>query len=115
MNLDFLCCFGVNHGSVSNLKRALIWLVLSLSVPAFGSDSDFPAVYNSEKDTNAILISPEKALAALKLPAGFKATMFASEPNVQNPIGMAWDAKGRLWIAENYTYAERGMHFDLHL
>ena len=42
----------------------------------------------------------------MELPAGFKCQVFASEPEVQQPIGMAWDAKSRLWVAENYTYAE---------
>lgn len=51
----------------------------------------------------------------LELPEGFRATLFASEPEVQNPIAMAWDRRGRLWIAENYTYAERSMRFDLNL
>ena len=32
--------------------------------------------------------------------------VFAAEPDVQNPIAMAWDRRGRLWIAENYTYAD---------
>src|SRR5205823_4655918 len=57
----------------------------------------------------------QEALAKLQLPPGFKATMFAAEPDVQNPIGMTWDAKGRLWVAENYTYAERGKRFDMNL
>ena len=26
--------------------------------------------------------------------------VFASEPDVQNPIAMAWDGRGRLWIAD---------------
>ncbi len=60
-------------------------------------------------------MSPQEALKALKLPAGFKATLFAAEPDVQNPIGMAWDARGRMWVAENYTYAERTKRFDLGL
>jgi putative membrane-bound dehydrogenase-like protein len=51
----------------------------------------------------------------LQLPPGFKATLFAAEPDVQNPIAMAWDAKGRMWVAENYTYAERQKRFDLGL
>ena len=41
--------------------------------------------------------------------------MFASEPDVQNPIAMTWDSKGRLWVAENYTYAEREQRFQLDL
>ncbi|HEX5221405.1 MAG TPA: PVC-type heme-binding CxxCH protein [Verrucomicrobiae bacterium] len=77
--------------------------------------ADFPAVYNSEQDTNAAPPTPQESLAKLKLPPGFNATIFAAEPDVRNPISMAWDARGRLWIAENYTYAERTVKFDLHL
>src|SRR5436190_3012476 len=79
------------------------------------STADFPTVYNSEPDKTAAPPAPAEALAALKLPPGFKATIFAAEPDVQNPIAMAWDAQGRLWVAENYTYAERAKKFDLHL
>ncbi|MBE7495042.1 MAG: c-type cytochrome [Verrucomicrobiaceae bacterium] len=76
--------------------------------------ADFPALYNSEPG-NPSPMSPQEALEALKLPEGFKATLFAAEPDVQNPIAMAWDAKGRMWVAENYTYAERTKRFDLGL
>ncbi|MCA9060215.1 MAG: c-type cytochrome [Planctomycetaceae bacterium] len=34
---------------------------------------------------------------------------------MQNPIGIAWDDQGRMWVAENYTYAERSQRFDLSL
>jgi putative membrane-bound dehydrogenase-like protein len=73
--------------------------------------ADFPAPYNSEK-TPGTPMPPEEAARAFKLPPGFKATVFAAEPDVQNPIACAWDARGRLWIAENYTYAERPVRFD---
>ncbi|MBU6175004.1 MAG: hypothetical protein KGQ60_14430, partial [Planctomycetes bacterium] len=39
----------------------------------------------------------------------------AEDPMVQQPIGMSWDGKGRLWIAENYTYAESQKGFDTSL
>ena len=42
-------------------------------------------------------------------------TVWAGEPAVQNPIGMAWDQKGRMWVAENYTYRSRKVRFDLSL
>jgi hypothetical protein len=32
---------------------------------------------------------------------------------VQNPIAMAWDKHGRMWVAENYTYGSRKIRFDL--
>ena len=58
---------------------------------------------------------PTEAATGMQLPPGFRATVFAAEPDVQNPIAMAWDSRGRLWIAENYTYAEAGQKFDLNL
>src|SRR5437764_11368618 len=76
--------------------------------------SEFPALYNTEPDKWGPMPAAEAA-AKMKLPPGFKATVFAAEPDVQNPIAMAWDGRGRLWVAENYTYAERGIKFDLHL
>ena len=83
--------------------------------PAALMAAAFPAPYNSERDTNAVLMSATAAAASFQLPPGFAVSVFASEPEVQNPIGMAWDARGRLWIAENYTYAERAKRFDLGL
>jgi putative membrane-bound dehydrogenase-like protein len=77
--------------------------------------ADFPTVYNSEADSSANPPTPADSVAKPTLPPGFKATVFAAEPDVQNPIAMAWDSRGRLWIAENYTYAERTTRFDQHL
>ncbi len=78
------------------------------------AQADFPALYNSDPG-DAQPPSPQESLKMLKLPQGFKATLFAAEPEVQNPIAQAWDAKGRMWVAENYTYAERAKRFDLGL
>ncbi len=41
------------------------------------------------------------------LPPGFKATLFAGEPDVKQPIAFALDHRGRLWVAEAYTYPVR--------
>src|SRR6185503_19783877 len=96
-------------------KRVQILFCLAVTVARAAVANDFPEPYNSEADKTATPPSAEEALSKLKLPPGFKATVFAAEPDVQNPIGMAWDGRGRLWIAENYTYAERAKKFDLHL
>jgi putative membrane-bound dehydrogenase-like protein len=88
----------------------LIWLMLTGLALA-----EFPPLYNSEKDLSVPLMAPKAATASWKLPPGFSATLFAAEPEVQNPIAMAWDTRGRLWVAENYTYAERTQRFDLSL
>ncbi|MGV3533976.1 MAG: PVC-type heme-binding CxxCH protein, partial [Chthoniobacteraceae bacterium] len=38
------------------------------------------------------------------LTPGFKATAIASEPLINKPIAMQWDARGRLWVAETPEY-----------
>lgn len=92
---------------LSVLTVLLAWLPLC----AFGDK--FPEIHNSEHDKNAKPMSAEEAAAGIELPDGFKATVFAKEPDVQNPIAMAWDDKGRMWVAENFTYADRTERFDL--
>lgn len=52
-------------------------------------------------------LSPEDAAAKMTLPPGFKATLFAGEPDVKQPIAFAFDDRGRIWIAEAYTYPNR--------
>ena len=51
--------------------------------------------------------SPEETVKALKLPEGFRATLFAGEPDLIQPIGFCFDDRGRLWVAEAYTYPVR--------
>ncbi len=94
---------------------ACLCAVVTTSLPDLLLGQDFPQIYNSEPNRDAEPMSPEQAVATMKLPAGFRATVFAAEPDVQNPIAMAWDAQGRMWVAENYTYAERTQRFDLNL
>ena len=38
------------------------------------------------------------------VPEGFRVTLAAGEPDVKQPIAMALDDRGRLWVAEAYTY-----------
>ena len=52
-------------------------------------------------------LGPEDAARAMTVPPGFKVTLFAGEPDVVQPIAMAIDDRGRLWIAEAYSYPRR--------
>src|ERR1041384_5919403 len=52
-------------------------------------------------------LSPEEAAQKMTLPPGFRATLFAGEPDVKQPIAFALDDRGRLWVAEAYTYPQR--------
>jgi hypothetical protein len=45
-------------------------------------------------------LPPEEAAKKMTLPEGFEARIFASEPQVVNPVAMTWDERGRLWVVE---------------
>ena len=49
-------------------------------------------------------LTPEEEQTKLKVPPGFKVQLFASEPMINKPINMAFDAKGRLWVTSNTEY-----------
>ncbi len=76
---------------------------------------EFPSLPNTESTTDADPPSAEESAKSFSLPDGFGVAVWAAEPAVQNPIGMAWDQKGRMWVAENYTYGSRKVRFDLSL
>src|SRR4051812_17415644 len=92
-------------------RRAFASLV-ALVFASMATADDFPKVVDTETDKTPVMPASQAA-TAFKVPEGFKVSVFASEPDVRNPIAMAWDARGRLWVAENYTYAERSARFDL--
>ncbi|WP_438269990.1 PVC-type heme-binding CxxCH protein [Paludisphaera mucosa] len=49
-------------------------------------------------------LGPAESLKHLIVPKGFEPRLFAAEPEIARPICMAWDHKGRLWIAESFDY-----------
>ncbi len=54
-------------------------------------------------------LDPQEAIKTLKVPAGCKIELVASEkefPELINPVQMNWDTKGRLWIAAWPHYPE---------
>ena len=94
------------------MNRFALAVVVALGWTATVAADDFPKVIDTEPDKSP-LMPAEEAAAAFRVPAGFRVSVFAAEPEVRNPIAMTWDARGRLWVAENYTYAERSARFDL--
>ncbi|MBW3598737.1 MAG: DUF1080 domain-containing protein, partial [Planctomycetes bacterium] len=52
-------------------------------------------------------LDAEAAAEAMELPPGFSVQVAAAEPDVQQPIAMAIDDRGRLWVAEAFEYPQR--------
>tara|TARA_B100000989_G_scaffold63507_1_gene43903 strand:+ start:10370 stop:13750 length:3381 start_codon:yes stop_codon:yes gene_type:complete len=49
-------------------------------------------------------LSPEESIKHTQVPVGFKLELFASEPDIVNPIYFQWDKSGRLWVVETVDY-----------
>lgn len=63
--------------------------------------------FNPEKNGSLQYLYGDDALRKLKVPAGYKIEMFASEeefPDLAKPMQMSFDNKGRLWIATMPSY-----------
>ena len=55
-------------------------------------------------------LSAADAAAKATLPSGFAMHVFASEPDIRNPIAFCEDHRGRLWVAEGLSYPKRVGH-----
>lgn len=50
------------------------------------------------------VLTPAQALRSLQLPAGYHAELVASEPLVQDPVAIDFDADGRMYVVEMRGY-----------
>jgi putative membrane-bound dehydrogenase-like protein len=91
---------------------SLLLVLFTRFVTGAGDRAETSEPKNTQSEDLPFL-KPADALASIKAPAGFKVTLFAHEPEVQQPIAMAFDPRGRMWVAENYTYAESAVNHDL--
>lgn len=49
-------------------------------------------------------LDPAESVKHMVVPVGFEPRLFAAEPDIGKPICLAWDERGRLWIAETVDY-----------
>lgn len=83
--------------------------------PKSAAEADsFPEPYDSEPEQTQPMSAAEAAATAV-LPPGFRCEVFASEPDVRQPIAMCFDERGRVWVAECYTYSEQQGTWDNNL
>ncbi|MGH7194188.1 MAG: DUF7133 domain-containing protein, partial [Candidatus Saccharimonadales bacterium] len=66
-------------------------------------EAPLPGAQSLDTFANAGL-QPEEAARAMTVPEGFHVSLFAGEPDVVQPIAQAIDDRGRLWVAEAYSY-----------
>ena len=103
-----------NQGFLDLVRNGILWAVgdklkanltaLQLADPKY-FDGPVP---NYEKKNPAPKVqealSPQQSMTQIQVPVGFELQLFASEPDVFNPIYMNWDERGRLWVIETVDY-----------
>ncbi len=101
-------------GFLELLQNGIFWAmgdevkanVVALNIPNVSiydeKISDFTARYEVPRIQDAL--EPEESKKLIQKPVDFSLELFASEPDIQNPIAMAWDERGRLWIVESVDY-----------
>lgn len=125
----FYTAYGHDHrtwnqpGFQNLIKQGVLWAVgdrvsglwqeFRDSLPTFvyGDTADIP---NYEKRVPwpryQEPFSPEESRKFIQVPVGFRLELFASEPDIINPVTMAWDEKGRLWVIETVDYPNTVRH-----
>lgn len=61
-------------------------------------------IQSSESVVASEPLSPAAALADFALPPGFRIELVAAEPQIVDPVAMAFDPQGRLWVVEMHDY-----------
>ncbi len=62
---------------------------------------------NPAKPTAIANADAQSVVATMKLTPGFQAELIAAEPDVKQPIAFCMDERGRLWIAEGFSYPNK--------
>lgn len=100
------------------MKKSGILLATLLAVFIFAASCNqqkevLPELtYTGEEPRVQNPLSPEDSRKHIQVPEGFETVLFASEPNIINPIAFTWDEKGRLWVVQSQDYPH-GLNNDV--
>ncbi len=96
------------------LRRAVLWSVgdkararlAALKLPTLESEEMILPGYLEHKTITRGQkpLSPAESLKMAQVPNGFDIALFASEPDIVNPIHITWDDKGRAYVVETVDY-----------
>ena len=72
---------------------------------AYQAGQAWPPPLQQVGDQSPVL-SPAESMKTIVLPPGYRLELVASEPMIQEPVAIDWDANGRLWVIEMPGYME---------
>ena len=65
-----------------------------------------------QEGKQAEFLTPERAVETMTVKEGYEVSAWAAEPMITQPMAFCWDDKGRMWVAENRDYENRGEGFS---
>ncbi|MBM70462.1 MAG: cytochrome c, class I [Haliea sp.] len=80
------------------------WWWFELRRGAAGVDEGRDDFYKTLDNDPAPVLSPAEALQRFRIAPGFDVELVAAEPLVEDPVAMAWDEFGRLYVVEMRGY-----------
>jgi putative heme-binding domain-containing protein len=80
--------------------------VLCGSLAAMAADDEDVIPHRQDRPPNKPY-SPQEALGRMTVPRGFHVDLVAGEPEIVNPIAMAFDDRGRIFITESVEYPRK--------
>ncbi|MET4083752.1 putative membrane-bound dehydrogenase-like protein [Pedobacter sp. UYP30] len=111
-----------NHNFLKMVSNGVLWAIgdevktkiANLKIPNVSIYPDSIANFNARHLVPKIQegLSPEESMKLIQVPADFEVKLFAAEPDITNPIAMAWDERGRLWIVESVDYPNTFVETD---
>jgi hypothetical protein len=81
---------------------ALALPLLSLGVPFVSAAEKEEVIPHAQSEPPGPALTPEQAIAKMTVPEGFSVELVAAEPELMNPVAMAFDARGRIWVTESF-------------
>ncbi|MEY4940195.1 MAG: hypothetical protein RIQ93_1930 [Verrucomicrobiota bacterium] len=83
-------------------RCGLLAILVAASAPLLPA-----ARHTGEPEIQSQPLSPEESLRRFRIQDGLRIEMVASEPLISDPVDVAWDEKGRMFVVENLGYNAR--------
>lgn len=104
-----------NIGFLNLVRNGILWalgdqvqsLIKALNIPNVDIyNADTIAQYTKRHVVPKMqeALSPAESQKLTQVLPDFRVELFAMEPDIINPIAMAWDERGRLWVVESVDY-----------
>ena len=87
----------------------IFWGFLLLVIVSCGKKEYKDKIYVKPeivREAPSDFLSPEESLEKFYLPEGYKIELVASEPMVNEPVAIAWDGNGKMYVAQMDTYMQ---------